>query len=148
MQGPWASGHKQGLLSELSLGFPPQTGWLAGSTGTLPPMAIHCPVPALPPLPTLVSFSWSERLSQQQPHKPALCTQELNFPSVLEDLHYSSRAAAHHGLCSNPMSLQANPALCCWLCSILQHTSTLTFCIAPLRMSVFTSSGKMLLWLL
>lgn len=107
MQGPWASGHKQELLSELSLVFPSQTGWLAGSTGTLPAMAIHCPVPALPPLPTLVSVSWSGRLSQQQPHKflGALCTQELNFPSVLEDLPYSSCAAAHHGLCSNPTSL-------------------------------------------
>lgn len=71
-------------------------------------------------------------LSQQQPHKPALCTQELNFPSLLEDLHYSSHAAEHRGLCSNSTPLQADPALCCWPCSILQDTSTLTFCIVSL----------------
>lgn len=60
VQDPWASCHEQGLLSALSLGFPPQTGWLAGSAGALPAMAICCPVPALPPLPTPVSVSWSE----------------------------------------------------------------------------------------
>lgn len=39
MQGPWASGREHGLLSALSLGFPSQTGWLAGSHGELLPCA-------------------------------------------------------------------------------------------------------------
>lgn len=49
VQGSWTSGHKQGLLSGLSLGFPPQTGWLVESAGTLPAIKNGCPVPALPP---------------------------------------------------------------------------------------------------
>ena len=49
VQGPWASGHEQGLLSGLSLGFPPQTGWLAESAGALPAIENGCPVPALLP---------------------------------------------------------------------------------------------------
>lgn len=48
-QGPWACGHEQGLLSGLSLGFPPQTGWLAESTGAVPAIKNSHPVPALPP---------------------------------------------------------------------------------------------------
>lgn len=108
------------LLSELSLGFPPQTGWLAGSTGTLPAMAIHCPVSALPPLPALVSVSWSERLSQQQqPHRTALCTQELNIPSVLGDLHYPSRAAAHQRAVLKPHIPASRP---CPVLLVLFHS--------------------------
>lgn len=134
VQDPWASCHEQGLLSALSLisaFLLRQAGW----QGVL----VHCQPWQSAVLCQLCLHS-SHRsvlagqngLSQQQPHKPALCTQELNFPSLLEDLHYSSHAAGHRGLCSNFTPLQADPALCCWPCSILQDTSTLTFWIVSL----------------
>lgn len=47
MQGCWASGHKHGLLSAFSLGFPSQTGWLAGSHQELLPGASPAAAAAL-----------------------------------------------------------------------------------------------------
>lgn len=49
VQGPRASRREQGLLSGLSLGFPPQTGRLALSAGALPASEKGCPAPAVPP---------------------------------------------------------------------------------------------------
>lgn len=78
--------------------------WHTASRGDLLcQLCLHCPRWSL--------LAGQNGLSQQQPHRPALCTQELNLPSLIENLHCSSCAAAHHGLCSNPTSLRADPVL-------------------------------------
>lgn len=73
VQDPWASCHEQGLLSALSLGFPPQTGWLAGSQHCRPwQSAVLCQLCLHSPHRSVLAAQ--NGLSQQQPHKPALGT--------------------------------------------------------------------------
>lgn len=65
--------------------------------------------------------------SQQQPDKPALCAQELNLPSLIEDLHNSARAVGIHERRPSPALLRAAPALCCWLRAVLRDALAWTF---------------------